>query len=309
MKTKLATLLAMTAMLASFCSAPAMSAERTLNMVSGIGVGYNYLFPKDSQIKDYYNGGLTLKAFMELRAESGLALSGDIGLYTEGNRSSLAPAKTELSIVPITASVAYHLFKDGAISPYFGGGIGLYYINEFDPDFNYLKTTKFGKHIFVGTDMRFSADSLLRAELRQSFVDPVNSQFYYQGNFGGLSAIVSVAIDWPILGPEVELTPEERVLARKQRLLETEIQARENHLHDLERHYQRQHEWNTNDYRLWGSPQLLQNQLTQTQEQIDADKAKAEELKKEQELKRQQYIDQKEKLRQEKKETVLNKGT
>ena len=308
MKNKLAALLLMIAVLASVWAIPALSAERTLNMVSGIGIGYNYLFPKDSQVKDFYNGGLALKAFMELRAESGLSLSGDIGLYTEGNRSSLAPAKTELSIVPMTASVAYHLFKDGAISPYFGGGLGFYYINEFDPDFNYLKTTKFGKHFFVGTDMRFSSDSLIRAELRQTFIDPVNSQFYYQGNFGGLSAIVSVAIDWPILGPEVELTPEERILARKQRLLETEIQARENHLHDLERHYQRQNEWNTNDYRLWGSPQLLQNQLTQTQEQINADKAKAEELKKEQELKRQQYIEEKEKLRQEKKNTSSSTG-
>ena len=301
MKNKFSSLILFFCFLA--CAVPAFSATRALNMVSGIGVGYNYLYPKDSQIKDFYSGGLTLKGFLELRAESGLAVSGDIGLYTEGNRSPLAPAKTDLSIIPITASVAYHPLKDSAISPYFGGGIGMYFINESDPDFTYLKTPKFGKHVFVGMDLHLASDTVIRGELRQSFVDPVNSQLYYQGNFGGLSAIVSVALDWPILGPEVEMTPEERVLARKQRLLETEIQARENRLREMEE-YSRRHEWDARGYRLWHSPEFLQNQ-----EQIAADKAKAEELKKEQEQKRQEYLNQKEKLRQEKKESVLNKGS
>ncbi|MFA5887033.1 MAG: hypothetical protein WC863_04675 [Patescibacteria group bacterium] len=281
--------------------------NRSLAMVAGIGGGLYYLSPKDPQIQDYYSNALNWRGFLELKADSGLSVGGDISMYNEANRSSIAPAGTSLTIIPITAYMSYHFFKDSAISPYLGGGIGIYHINESDPDFNYLNTNAFGKHIFVGIDTYIFPDTLLRAELRQAFIDPVNSSLYYQANFSGLTATVALAIEWPLRGPETDMSPEERALAREQRLYEEQLRNYQRHLNEMETYY-RQPQWDPSVHRRWKDKQVLQQEIIKTQSQMNDEKAKADQLKREQEIKRQQYLQQKQQKREEKKEEIIQQN-
>jgi hypothetical protein len=280
--------------------------QKSLYMVAGIGGGYYYPYPKDTQVQNFYKGGMMWKGFLEFKSNNGLSLLGDVGYYSEGNRDQSYPYGTNLSIVPITASISYHLFKDAAISPYFGGGFGLYMISENDPDFNYFNTTKFGKHLFAGIDMYLSADTLLRAEIRDSFIDPVSNTFYYLANFGGLTATLSLGVEWPIFGPEKELTPEERALARQERLYDAELQAYQNKLNEMQFYYQ-QKEWDQNAYHRYKNREYLQQNINKTQDQANEAQKKLDDIKAEQAKKRQLYIDEKLKLRQEKKDSLQNK--
>ncbi len=282
---------------------PVLIDNRSLYMDMGIGGGYYYLYPKDIQVQDFYRGGLTWQGFMEFKAETGLSAKLDVGYYSEGNRSSLAPFGTALTIIPVTASVAYHFFKDSAFSPFVGGGVGIYNINESDPDVTYLRTTAFGTHIYAGGDLYLAPDTILRGELRQTFINPVSNALYYQANFGGLTAMVSLAVEWPIFGPEREMTPQERALARQERLYAAAIQARQARLNEMEFYYQQQY-WEPRIYRRWPSRAILFDEINITRQQIDADRSRADQLRNQREQMRQQYIQQKTQLRQQKKESV-----
>ncbi|MCX5749113.1 MAG: outer membrane beta-barrel protein [Candidatus Saganbacteria bacterium] len=299
MNKSILSLLLIAAILAAIpCSSAA--AERSLDMISGIGAGYYYLYPKDIQIQNYYHRGMAYKAFLELLAESGLSAGLDISYYSEGNMSSTAVPGTTLTIIPITASVSYHLFKGSTLSPYFGAGVGEYFINESDPDFNYLTATKFGKHIFAGADIYFTRDTILRAEIRQTFIDPVNSTYYYQANFGGLTASIMLAIDWPVFGRETRMTTEEIAYERQKSLLDAENQLLMDHVRQMQSFYSPQ-SWDSAIYQPWNSPTYIINNVVPSQQQLDDSKAKADQLKADTEQKRQQYIQEKTNLRQEKK--------
>ncbi|NQU16452.1 MAG: outer membrane beta-barrel protein [Candidatus Saganbacteria bacterium] len=241
----------------------------SLNMIAGVGAGYAHLFPKDVQVKDFYKGGITYRGFLGFKARSGLSVIGEISYFSEGNRSAIAPLGTALSIIPITASVAYHPLKDSLISPYFGAGVGIYNINESDPDYTYVSETKFGKHLFVGADIYFDQNSVLRAELKQSFIDPLNSPLYYKASFGGLTATLNLAVELPLTTPDD---------GQKQVVV---CRRNENYSHYGRR--SRNHRGSS------------------TAQQSKEEKEAAEKLKIEQEKKRQEYIKQKQKLRQEKK--------
>jgi len=284
---------------------PVLVDNRSLYMDAGIGSGYFYLYPKDSQVKDFYRGGLNWSGFLEFKAETGLSAKLDVGYYSEGNRSSLAPYGTALTIIPVTGSIAYHFFKDSAFSPYVGGGLGIYNISESDPDVSYLRATAFGTHIFVGGDLYFSPDTLLRAELRQDFINPVSNSLYYQANFGGLTATVSLAVEWPVFGPATQMTAQERALARQERVYAAAVEARRARLNEMEYYYQQQ-KWDQRAYRRWRSRDVLSNEINLTKEQIDADQAKADQLKTQRDQMRQQYLQEKSTLRQEKKGSILN---
>ena len=134
---------------------------QALYLDAGLGMGYYYLYPKDSQLQAFYKGGLNWRAFMEFKSDSGLSAAGEFGIFSEGNMSSLAPAGTALTIIPVTASIAYHFFKDSSIQPYLGGGVGIYFINESDPDYTYLSATKFGTHLMAGADVFFTPETFM----------------------------------------------------------------------------------------------------------------------------------------------------
>jgi hypothetical protein len=284
---------------------PSFAADSYLDLIGGVGAGYYYLYPKDLQIQDFYRGGIAYRGFLEFKAESGLSATGDIAYYSESNRSPLAPYGTALTIIPITASVAYHLFRDSSLSPYLGAGIGIYNIKESDPDFTYLYTTKFGKHVFVGADLYLGRGTILRAELRQSFIDPASSPFYYQASLGGLTATLNLAIEWPLSGRGTPLTAEEAAAEQQRSFAYDEHRAIMNRLNEIDSYYDLQN-WNrTIYYQPWNTPDLYINTIVlPTQQQIDEQKARAEQEKLEQEKKRQDYIQQKLQLRQEKKELV-----
>lgn len=285
-----------TATAATVATEPALvvsTPNRSLAMVAGIGGGLYYLSPKDTQIQDYYSNALNWRGFLELKSDSGLSIGGDISYFNERNRSPIAPAGTSLTIIPITGYLSYHFFKDSGISPYVGGGIGFYHIDENDPDYTYLATNTFGTHFFAGIDTYLFPDTILRAELRQAIIAPVNyDNTYYQANFGGLSAMVSLAIEWPLRGPETDMSPEERALARQQRLYAEQLQNYQRHLSEMETYY-RQPQWDPSVHRRWKDKQVLQQEIIKTQAQMDEEKAKADQLKKEQEIKRQKYLEQK----------------
>jgi len=295
-------LIAAVLLTAVFCRGAA--AERSLDLIGGIGAGYYYLYPKDVQVQSYYRGGTTYKAFLELMAETGLAAGADVSYYSEGNRSNTAPSGTTLTIIPVTASISYHLFKGSAFSPYFGGGVGIYNINESDPDVNYLTATKFGKHIFVGGDIYFTRDTMLRAELRQTFIDPVNSTLYYQASFGGFSALVMLAIDWPVFGGRSKMTSEEAAYERQKSLLELENRLLMERVRQMQSFYSPV-TWDRAIYQPWNNPTYIINNVMPSPQQAEEAKATAQEKaarqKAEQEQKRQDYLKEKLEKRQEKK--------
>ncbi len=276
-----------------------LSTGSSLNVISGLGAGYNYLYPKDSQIQNYYSKGITYKAFIELQSESGLSINADIGIYSEGNHSSTAPLGTSLTIIPATASLSYHMYKGSTLSPYFGFGLGLYNINESDPDFNYLSVSKFGKHIFAGIDVYFTRDTLLRAELRQTMIDPVNSSLYYQANFGGLTGMISLAVELPFFENRA-MTTQESELAYQRSVYEAQNRALEYHLREMESYYNPV-AWNNNMYQPWNTPDVYINVIGQNRQQIEDEQARAAQQKIEQEKKRNEYLNEKLKKRQEKK--------
>jgi opacity protein-like surface antigen len=282
---------------------PAPAAESYLNVVGGVGAGYYYLYPKDTQLQDFYRGGITYRAFLGLKAESGLSIMGDIGYYSEGNRSALAPYGTALTIIPITASVAYSFLKDSSISPYLGAGVGIDNINESDPDFTYATATRFSKSVFAGLDLYFDRNTVLRAELRQTFVDPVNSTFYYQANFGGLTASIGLAAEGPFFGGK-KAEPPASVAPSNSSFSNNEYNAIMNHLDNIDSYYYQQNYWNRTIYQPWNTPNVYINLQQPTQQQFDEQKVLEEKNKIEQEQKRQSYTEQKLQLRREKKETV-----
>jgi hypothetical protein len=281
-------------------TAPVKDSGRSLFMDAGIGLGYNYLYPKDVQIESYYKGGLMWKAFLEFKADNGISVGGDFGIFSQENMSPVPPAGTALTIIPITGSIAYHLFRDSAISPYLGGGVGIYFINENDPDYSYLNTTKFGKHIFVGTDIYFNPESLLRFELRQTFIDEVSSSSYYKANFGGISAIASLAIEIPLMGKEADMSSDERALYRKETRYERSYQSRLRRLEEMQA-LERQERWDPWVYDRYHNRQYLQQQIIIVKGELESDRYEAERARHEREKKRQQYLDEKNRLRDEKK--------
>ncbi len=276
-----------------------------LNLIGGIGAGYYDLLPKDIQVSSFYNGGITYRGFLGFKAESGVSAIADISYFSQGNMSPTAPFGTALTIVPVTASVSYHPLKDTSISPYFGAGIGVYFINEKDPDISYLQTTVFGKHIFAGADIYVDRGTIIRAEIRQTFIDPVNSTLYYQSSFGGLTASVNIAMEIPLFGKETPLTPEEAAALQQRSIASDEHQAILNRLDDINSYYD-PYSWNNAMYyNPWNSPTVYINTVVQpTQGQVDEQKASAQQAKSEQAKKQQDYIDQKLQLRQDKKQLV-----
>lgn len=290
---------------ACITSAFANDSESYLNVTGGVGAGYFYLYPKDLQIRDYYKGGMTYKAFLGFRAESGISAIGDIAYYSEGNRSPLAPYGTALTIIPVTASVAYYPFKKSSVSPYLGAGVGLYYINESDPDFNYLQTTKFGKHLFAGADLYIDRGTVIRAELRQTFIDPVSSALLYQASFSGLTASLNVAVELPFFGRGTPMTSEEAEAYRQRRIAENEHRAVMKRMDDIDAFFDQRY-WDRSVYYYpWNTPNSYFSPVIRpTQQQIDEQKAKAQQAKAEQDKKRQDYLDQKQQLRRDKKELV-----
>ncbi|MFA5105247.1 MAG: porin family protein [Candidatus Margulisiibacteriota bacterium] len=294
----------LSAILLLVTASQSIAAENYLHMFGGVGAGYYYLYPKDNQIKDFYKGGIVYRGFMGFKADSGLSAVGDISYYSEGNRSALAPYGTALTIIPITASVAYRFFKDSAFNPYLGAGIGIYNINESDPDFTYLQTTKFGKHIFAGADFYLDRNTVLQAELRQTIIDPINSSLYYQASLGGITATVNIAIEWPLAG-KTPMTTQEAALELQKSLAYNEHLAIMNRMNEIDSYYD-QRNWNRNMYyRPWNTPDIYINTVVQpTQQQIDAQKAQEARYKAEQDKKRQEYLDQKQQLRQDKKDSL-----
>lgn len=264
--------------------------NRSLGMFGGVGAGYYSLYPTDIQVKDFYSGGVTYKGFLGFKAESGLSVLGELGYYSEGNKSSIAPYGTQLSIIPISASVSYSFFKDSTISPFIGAGLGLYLVKENDPDFVYLQTTKFGKHIFAGADIYFDPNTFLRAELRQTFMDPVNSSLYYQANFGGLTASASIAMQWPSYSdaapPRTAAVDENRAIV--------------NHIDEINQYYS-PYAWDRSVYYPYNNPYAYMNTVypppQPSQEQV-------QQVQQEQQQKRNDYLQQKQDLRQEKKDSV-----
>ena len=286
-------------------SSSASDGDSYLNVTGGVGAGYFYLYPKDIQIRDYYKGGMTYKAFLGFRAESGISAIGDISYYSEGNRSPLAPYGTALTIIPVTASVAYYPFKKSSVSPYLGAGVGLYYINESDPDYNYLQTTKFGKHIFAGADLYIDRGTIIRAELRQTFIDPVSSALLYQASFSGLTATLNVAVELPFFGRGVPMTTEEAEAYRQRRIAENEHSAVMKRMDDIDAFFDQRYWDRLVYYYPWTTPTAYFNPVIQpTQQQIDEQKSKAQQAKAEQDRKRQEYLNQRQQLRQDKKESV-----
>ena len=296
----------LTAVLFAAAAHPANAADNYLNMFGGIGAGYYYLYPKDIELQQFYKGGMAYRGFIGFRAESGLEVTGDIGYYSEGNRSPIAPYGTALTIIPVTTSVAYHPFNNSSISPYFGAGIGAYYINESDPDFIYVQAIKFGKQIFVGTDIYIDRSTVLRAELKQTFIDPVSSPLYYQATFGGLTATLNVAVELPF-GGRTPLTTAEAIAQQQRNYAAEEHQAVTNRIDAINSYYD-EHNWNRTIYQPWNSPDVYINpvivQSAPTQQQIDEQKAVAAQKKLEQDQKRQDYLNLKQQLRQEKKDIV-----
>ena len=285
---------------------PSSAADSSyLKLVGGIGAGYHYLYPKDIQLSAFYKGGMAYRGFAGFKAESGLSAIGDISYFSQGNMSSTAPYGTALTIIPVTASVAYHPLEGSSISPYLGAGIGMYFINENDPDFTYLNVTKFGKHIFAGLDMYIDRGTVLKAELRQAFVDPVSNALYYQANFGGLTASLSIAMEAPLFGKGAPMTSEEAAAAQQRSIASNEHRAIMNRLNDIDAYYY-QPRWNSSMYsNPWNTPNIFINNIVQpSQQQIDEQKARAQEAKAVQDQKRQDYLNQKGQLRQDKKETV-----
>ncbi|MFA4967543.1 MAG: porin family protein [Candidatus Margulisiibacteriota bacterium] len=298
------------AALFSAAAGPSLAADTYLNMIGGVGAGYYYLYPKDLQIQDFYKGGIFYRAFLGVRAESGFSATGDIGYYSEGNRSPLAPYGTALTIIPITASVAYHFFRESSISPYLGGGIGVYNINESDPDLTYIRATKFGKHIFAGLDLYIDKGTVLNAELRQTFIDPASSNFYYQASFGGLTATVNIAMEWPLSGGRAYEPPAASAVPQAASFSDNEYNAIMNHMDAIDSYYYPR-VWDRTIYQPWNTPNYYINIAPPpqpTQQQLDEQKAKAEQDKLDQQKKQQDYINQKLQLRQEKKELVNPAG-
>ncbi|MFA5098090.1 MAG: outer membrane beta-barrel protein [Candidatus Margulisiibacteriota bacterium] len=293
--------------LAAVCcaSAHADPSASYLNVTGGVGAGYFYLYPKDIQIRDYYKGGMTYKAFLGFRAESGISAIGDISYYSEGNRSPLAPYGTALTIIPVTASVAYYPFKKSSVSPYLGAGVGLYYINESDPDYNYLQTTKFGKHIFAGADLYIDRGTIIRAELRQTFIDPVSSALLYQASFSGLTASLNIAVELPFFGKGAPMTTEEAEAYHQRRIAENEHRAVTKRMDDIDAFFDQRYWDHSVYYYPWTTPTTYFNPAIQpTQQQIDEQRAKAQQAKAEQDRKRQDYLNQRQQLRQDKKGSV-----
>lgn len=291
----------------------ALAADSYLSMIGGVGAGYYYEYPKDVQVQDFYRGGLTYRGFLEVKAESGLSIIGDVGYYSEGNRDPNAPYGTALTIVPVTVSLAYHFLPDSSISPYLGAGVGLYSIKESDPDITFLEATNFGKHIFAGLDIYFDRSTLLRAELRDTFIDPVSNTLYYQANFGGLTATVNLAIEWPLAGGRAAApapaTPAtviyQPVPVAQNGISNNEYVGVTSHLDNIDSYYDQQ-SWDQTMYQPYNNPNVYVNvapppppprQIEEQQRQ--ADKAKAEQQQKEQD-----YTNQKLQLRQEKKDQV-----
>jgi len=283
---------------------PSFADDNYLHMIGGLGAGYYYLYPKDIQIQGFYKGGITYRGFLEFISESGISASGDISYFSQGNMSSIAPYGTNLTIIPITASAAYHPLKKSSISPYFGAGIGIYNINESDPDVVYVRETKFGKHIFVGADFYIDRSTILRAELRQTFIDPLNSPLYYQASLGGLTASVNLAIEWPI-GGKTAISSEPAPPVQQNSFAYNERSAMIYRMNEINSYYDEQN-WNRMMYyQPWNPPLVYINTyIPPSQQQIDAQNAANQQYKMEQEQKRHEYILQKRELRQEKKEMV-----
>lgn len=283
---------------------PCFAADNYLKMFGGIGAGYYYLYPKDIQIRDFYSGAITYRGFLGFKAENGLSAIGDIGYYTEGNHSPLVPYGTSLTIIPVTASLAYHFFKDSSFSPFVGAGIGIYNINESDPDFTYLTATKFGKHIFAGADLYIDRSTVLRAELRQTFIDPVDSSLYYQASLGGFTATLNIAFEWSLAG-RTPMTSEEAAAERQKAYAYEEHLAIMNRMNEIDSYYDQRVWGRTMYYQPWNTPDYyITNIIQPSQQQVDAQKAQADQVKAEQAKKRQEYLDQKQELRQDKKDSL-----
>ena len=142
---------------------PVHAEGQGFDIIGGIGGAWSVLYPRDVQLRDYYRDGLSFKGFLEFMGENGISALGDIGYSSMGNRSASAPNGTALTMIPATASVAYHFAKDSSVSPYLGAGLGIFYIDESDPDVNYLRTARFGKTIFAGADINNFSFSYLFA--------------------------------------------------------------------------------------------------------------------------------------------------
>ena len=117
--------------------------------------------------------------------------------------------------------------------------------------------------------------------------------------------MVSLAFEWPVFGPQTEMTPQERELARQERLYAAAIRARQDQLNEMEFYYRQQY-WDQRVSRRWRSRDVLFNEIGRTREQIDADQGKVDQLRNQREQMRQQYLQQKAVLREQKKESTIN---
>jgi hypothetical protein len=154
--------------------------------------------------------------------------------------------------------------------------------------------------------MGFKAESglsVLRAELRQTFIDPVDSPLYYQANFGGLTASINIAVEGPFSGGRKAEPAVQPVQPQYSTFSDNEYYAINNHLDNIDSYYY-QSNWNRMVYQPWNAPVAYISLIQPTQQQIDEQKAQEEKARIEQEQKQQDYIQQKLQLRQEKKDTL-----
>lgn len=288
-----------------FClTCPLLAQEYSpLTIYTGLRGGYFRFYPRDSQIADYYKGGMLWGGFVSFSSENGLGLDFNIDYYSEGNQNPVAPSGTALNIIPVTSSLKFNFFQGNAISPYLGGGIGLYMISEADPDFTYLpRTYKFGKHILAGIDICFP-QTVLKLEARQTFIDEVSSSLYYRANFGGLSATVGIAF---AIFPQPEVAKERDLYFERERRLRS--------VKDLERRLETLERGPFLPTSYYYNEPLRQEEIERIKIQLESEKQRAEELakkleeeRKTKELKREEYLKEKLEKRQEKKEEMLKK--
>ena len=161
----------------------------------GMKAGLSRFYPLDSQLSGYYKTQLLIGGTIGAKANNGLEIQLDTD-YQMSNNSSFSTIKLE--VVPVLLTLRYHPLRNSQISPYFGGGLGLYYIREQSDSYDYMKSFQLGKTILGGVDMRFSQNTYLRIEARKDYVGSVSNNLYYRCNFGGLKATIGVIFEVPI---------------------------------------------------------------------------------------------------------------
>lgn len=174
---------------------PPLPPRSPLTLRGGLKAGYYRFFPLDTQLSGFYKGQIMFGASFGAMASNGLELQVDVD-YSKATNSQFSTI--DLEIIPILVTMRYHPLKRSPISPYIGGGLGIYYIKEASDNFNYLRTIKFGTSIVAGVDINFHESTSFRIEGRRDYVGNVNNSLYYKANFGGFRATAGLIFELPI---------------------------------------------------------------------------------------------------------------